>query len=144
MLDGSSAVSHNGAMNENPPQDPRRRLRELLSIPERDRTDPQWDEIIELEITLAPGNREADRQSDRLPGQGDRRQNSATGPGRRPDQRKAGPRPSGLPRQEQRQPAARPEATAEGSPDGRSSEVRVPAKRHGRRPRRPPETPSDG
>jgi hypothetical protein len=37
--------------------DPRRRLRELLSVPERDRTDPQWDEINELEIQLAPGNR---------------------------------------------------------------------------------------
>ena len=51
---------------ENPPEDPvvvvppldtRRRLRELLSIPERDRSDEQWDEIIELEIQLAPGNR---------------------------------------------------------------------------------------
>lgn len=41
----------------NPQNDSRRRLRELLSIPERDRTDPQWDEIIELEIQLAPGNR---------------------------------------------------------------------------------------
>lgn len=39
------------------PVDTRRRLRELLSIPERDRTDEQWDEIIELEIQLAPGNR---------------------------------------------------------------------------------------
>lgn len=39
------------------PFDPRRRLRELLSIPERDRTDEQWDEIVELEIQLAPGNR---------------------------------------------------------------------------------------
>jgi hypothetical protein len=29
----------------------------LLSVPERDRTDEQWDEIIELEIQLAPGNR---------------------------------------------------------------------------------------
>lgn len=37
--------------------DPRRRLRELLSIPESVRTDPQWDEIIELEIQMAPGNR---------------------------------------------------------------------------------------
>ena len=37
----------------------RRRLRELLSIPERDRNDAQWDEIIELEIQLAPGNRVA-------------------------------------------------------------------------------------
>ncbi|NJD23902.1 MAG: hypothetical protein FIB06_00695 [Betaproteobacteria bacterium] len=32
-------------------------MRELLSVPERDRTDEQWDEIIELEIQLAPGNR---------------------------------------------------------------------------------------
>ncbi len=39
------------------PQDPRRRLRELLSIPERDRTDEVWDEIVELEIQTAPGNR---------------------------------------------------------------------------------------
>lgn len=39
------------------PIDPRRRLRELLSVPERDRTDEQWDEIVELEIQLAPGNR---------------------------------------------------------------------------------------
>jgi hypothetical protein len=37
--------------------DPRRRLRELLTVPERDRTDAQWDEINELEIQLAPGNR---------------------------------------------------------------------------------------
>lgn len=51
---------------ENPPENPpaaapqfdaRRRLRELLSVPERDRSDEQWDEIIELEIQLAPGNR---------------------------------------------------------------------------------------
>lgn len=40
-----------------PVPDPRRRLRELLSIPESIRTDPQWDEIIELEVQLAPGNR---------------------------------------------------------------------------------------
>lgn len=38
-------------------QDPRRRLRELLAVPERDRSDAQWDEMIELEIQLAPGNR---------------------------------------------------------------------------------------
>ncbi len=40
-----------------PSIDPRRRLRELLSVPERDRSDEQWDEINELEIQLAPGNR---------------------------------------------------------------------------------------
>jgi hypothetical protein len=38
-------------------QDPRRRLRELLAVPERERSDAAWDEIIELEIQLAPGNR---------------------------------------------------------------------------------------
>ena len=58
--------------NEPPPQDPRRRLRELLAIPDHQRTDAIWDEIIELEISLAPGNRIQPGSS----GQGD--------PGRRP------------------------------------------------------------
>jgi hypothetical protein len=52
-----------------PPVDPRRRLRELLAIPERDRTDAQWDEIIELEIQMAPGNRIGPQQQQQ-PGQG--------------------------------------------------------------------------
>lgn len=34
----------------------RERLRELLRIPERDRTDAIWDEIHELEISIGPGN----------------------------------------------------------------------------------------
>ncbi len=54
--------------------DPRRRLRELLSVPERDRTDPQWDEINELEIQLAPGNRVSPGHpvgsSEKMPGGG--------------------------------------------------------------------------
>ena len=52
--------------------DSKRRLRELLSVPERDRTDEQWDEIIELEIQLAPGNRIApnERQGGGIPGGG--------------------------------------------------------------------------
>ena len=40
-----------------PAFDPRRRIRELLSIPDRDRSDDQWDELNELEIQTAPGNR---------------------------------------------------------------------------------------
>ena len=40
-----------------PAFDPSKRLRALLAIAERDRTDEQWDEIIEWEIQLAPGNR---------------------------------------------------------------------------------------
>lgn len=47
-------------MNTDNPQQPspRARLQTLLAVPERDRTDEQWDEINELEILFAPGNRE--------------------------------------------------------------------------------------
>lgn len=34
------------------------RLRELLQIPDRERTDEQWDELNELEIVLASSNRQ--------------------------------------------------------------------------------------
>ena len=51
------AASASSASEPAPSFDPRRRLRELLSVPESQRTDPQWDEIIELEVQLAPGNR---------------------------------------------------------------------------------------
>ena len=44
-------------MSEQSSPSPRRRLQELLAIPERDRSDAQWDEINELEITLASANR---------------------------------------------------------------------------------------
>jgi hypothetical protein len=45
-------------MNPAPPISPRRRLQELLAIPDSQRTEEQWDELNELEIKLAPGNRE--------------------------------------------------------------------------------------
>jgi hypothetical protein len=45
-------------MSETPPTSPRARLQTLLAIPERQRTDEQWDEINELEIMLAAGNRQ--------------------------------------------------------------------------------------
>jgi hypothetical protein len=35
----------------------RQRLQALLSVPEKERTEAQWDEINELEIGLASGNR---------------------------------------------------------------------------------------
>jgi len=44
-------------MNTQQPSNPRQRLKTLLAIPDSQRTEAQWDEIIELEITLAPGNR---------------------------------------------------------------------------------------
>ena len=46
-------------MNPSQPTSPRRRLQELLAIPDSQRTDEQWDELNELEIKLAPGNRES-------------------------------------------------------------------------------------
>ena len=69
------------------PQEARRRLRQLLAIPERDRSDAVWDEIIGLEIQLAPGNRAASPNAD-----GGRRQD----PGRRQEARG---RPEQAPRQ---------------------------------------------
>ena len=48
----------NHRMSESQPVSPRQRLQALLAVPEKQRTDAQWDEIIELEIVLAPGNRE--------------------------------------------------------------------------------------
>ncbi|MCC6534475.1 MAG: hypothetical protein IT531_18135 [Burkholderiales bacterium] len=52
-------------MSEQQPMSPRQRLQALLAIPERQRTDAQWDELIELEIMLAPGNREGAPQPGR-------------------------------------------------------------------------------
>lgn len=43
---------------------PRLRLQELLAIPERQRTNEQWDEINDLEITLASANRVEARAPD--------------------------------------------------------------------------------
>ena len=69
--------------NEPQAQDPRRRLRELLAIPDHQRTDAIWDEIIELEICLAPGNRiQGSPQAD--PGR--RQPGPPQNQGRRPDQ----------------------------------------------------------
>lgn len=130
LLNGGSSVSHNAAMSESSAQDPRRRLRELLSIPERDRTDAQWDEIIEIEITLAPGNRESDRPGERS---SDRRQGNG-GTGRRNEQRKTNPRPSAQ-RQEPRPSQPKTDSPSDMAAEGRLGDVRAP-KRHTRRPRR--------
>jgi len=49
---------------ESQDRDARRRLRELQAIPDRDRSDAVWDEIVALEIQLAPGNRAPSGQPD--------------------------------------------------------------------------------
>jgi hypothetical protein len=84
------------ARNEPQLPDPRRRLRELLAIPDHQRTDAIWDEIIELEICLAPGNRiQGPAGAQQEPG---RRQNPGQGQGRRPEQ----------PRRQDSTPGAKP------------------------------------
>jgi len=66
-------------------------LRELLAVPERDRTDEQWDELNELEIQLAPGNRAGPPQ-----GGGPGVSGGAAGGGQKPAQpKKNRPRWSG-------------------------------------------------
>jgi hypothetical protein len=117
-------VVHNVTMNDPQPIDPRRRIRELTAIPERDRTDEQWDELNELEIRTAPGNRESDRSMDRQP---DKRQGAPV-QGRRPD------RTQGVKNNNGPRPDVRPQ---EGRSDGRP-----PKQRQHRRPKRPTEPPT--
>ena len=107
-------------MDDMQPIEMRRRIRELLSIPERDRTDAEWDELNELEIRTAPGNRDYDRSQDR---QSDRRPGALMGQGRRPDRNKPqGSKNGNLFRQQ-----------ADGRPEGQGRML----KRQHRRPKRP-------
>ena len=132
VLNDSGGVVHNSAMNDPQSNDLRRRIRELNAIPERDRTDEQWDELNELEIRTAPGNRlsASDRQSDNPQ---EKRQRSG-GQGRRPD-RNQGPRNNNGPRPEGRSPDSRPqEARAD----------RPPKQRQHRRPKRPADSAGGG
>jgi hypothetical protein len=84
-------------MNDPQPNSPRRRLQELLAIPERLRTDEQWDELNELEISLTPINREgaAERAPRREhPAQNNRPKTSPpAAPGKKPFNKKPHRRP---------------------------------------------------
>ena len=55
-------------MNSDQPMSPRRRLQALLAIPDSQRSEAEWDELVELETSLAPGNR-ADGARHDHPGQ---------------------------------------------------------------------------
>ncbi|ULX57175.1 hypothetical protein [Ectothiorhodosinus mongolicus] len=46
-------------MTESETVHPKQRLKELLSIPDSKRSEAQWDELIELEISLAPVNQKS-------------------------------------------------------------------------------------
>lgn len=125
-------------MNDPQPIDIRRRIRELLSIPDRDRTDAEWDELNELEIRTAPGNRDngypsSDRPDAKRPGgfgQG-RRQGQHVkknvGPRQEPRQPMLDNRPDGVRSEGQNRPDGQPRPEGQGRPP----------KRQHRRPKRP-------
>ena len=116
-------------IDEMQPIDMRRRIRELLSIPERDRTDAEWDELNELEIRTAPGNRDYDRSQDRQP---DKRPGIAMGSGRRPERNNNKP-------QQGNKNANPPRQQTENRPEGGRM-----LKRQHRRPKRPMDNPAGG
>ncbi len=129
-LNEDATVVHNSQMDEMQPIDMRRRIRELLSIPERDRTDAEWDELNELEIRTAPGNRDYDRSQDRSM---EKRSGPMGQQGRRPERNN---KPQGNKGNAPRPPV---EGRPEGRPEGRM------LKRQHRRPKRQGENqPSSG
>ena len=73
-------------MSESEPISPRARLQQLQAIPERQRTDAEWDELNELEIMLASGNRQGGpnpnmRNNQPMSGGGQQRQGGGGGGG---------------------------------------------------------------
>jgi len=72
-------------------------MQALLAIPDNQRTEEQWDELHELEITLAPGNR-IDHQEKHNPTAGQGRGGGRSNPGGSP----RGGNPQGAPRGENR------------------------------------------
>ncbi|MDO8314635.1 MAG: hypothetical protein Q7T00_05275 [Rugosibacter sp.] len=127
-----------------PLPDPRRRLRELLAIPDRDRTDALWDELIELEIQLAPGNRVQSPNVDLNVGRHQKPSRFAE-PGRRPaSSPNAGRhhRPNGTHGAHGSVPNAGPGGPGAAAPHGAGgADTPRPAKRFFKKPRRGPRPP---
>ncbi|HZN27062.1 MAG TPA: hypothetical protein VFB75_22745 [Burkholderiales bacterium] len=67
-------------MNKSQPNSPRARLQALRAIPEKDRTDAEWDEMNELEIMLAAENRHPGPGQGQGQGQGQRPKGIAPAP----------------------------------------------------------------
>ena len=83
-------------------------MQALLAIPDRDRSDEEWDELNELEILMAPGNREGapmptarrgagPMQSGRREQQSARPSGSGSGGGGGPGNNPGGQNPGGGP-----------------------------------------------
>ncbi len=114
----------------NAPQNvsPRRRLQELQAIPERIRTEAEWDELHELEISLAPGNRADGAPPRQNPpgGGGNPRSNPRSAP-------RSNPRPN--PRANE---GGEPREGGEAREGGESREVRKPFRKRHKKPQSGP------
>ncbi|MDP2786562.1 MAG: hypothetical protein Q8O79_00570 [Pseudomonadota bacterium] len=145
---------------------PRSRLQALLAIPDNQRSEEQWDELHELEITLAPGNR-IGQQEKQNPlagpgkggggggggGRGGPMGNPRGGPKGAPrGENRGGGRGGQMPRQAnngQRKPADAPQAeggAAEGAPVEGGAEIPAggaPAKKPFRRFHKKPPKPAE-
>ena len=132
-------------MNAPQSTSPRRRLQELLAIPDNQRSDAEWDELNELEISLAPGNREG------APDPNLRRPTPSTGLGSKPSR---GPRPGGRQQKPggqgkpppQQKPAVQPKNTAAAPPPlppaGEDAPAKKPARKFRKRSPKPNTTPT--
>jgi hypothetical protein len=127
----------------NAPQNvsPRRRLQELQSIPERDRTEAEWDELHELEISLAPGNRAdgAPREQRQAPGPGPK-QGKPNRP--RPPENREPREPRGEPREPRGEPGV-PREPREGGGEAREGRSKTFRKRHKKPQAAPPKPESE-
>ena len=113
-------------------------MQQLLAIPDRDRSDAEWDELNELEIQLAPGNR--DTGSARVPGAP-----AAPRPAAPRGQGKGHQRPAGSPKAQAQQQGNTGNAGNTGnSPADGEAAPNPQAKKPFRKPRPPRQPRSEG
>lgn len=96
-------------MNSDQPIPPRRRLQALLAIPDSQRTEAEWDELVELEISLAPGNRADSAHQDKPRQDYPRQENPGRG-------QPPGPGGAGKPRQHSGPRGKKPPRKPHGNP----------------------------
>lgn len=124
-------------MDDLNPNEMRRRIRELLAIPDRDRTDKEWDELNELEIRTAPGNRDpGNRDNSRFPDRfSEKRPNNNQQPRR---QDRGQPRTFNATGNNQRSELRPPQVQQEGGPGVSNGAPRQENRQHPKRQHRRP------
>jgi hypothetical protein len=121
-------------MNKPQSSSPRARLQALQAIPERQRTEEEWDELNELEIMFAAGNRDTGSRDRGMPG-GPERGNSAAPHDRGP------PREAGQERWRDGNPQQQPQGQrkpGDGGGPGGGGRNKGPRKFHKKPPKNNP------